>query len=292
MLRRWLREPLVHFSASGFLLFAGYAALNPGADLPANSRRIELSEGDLHQLTVAWVALGRPAPTPEQLRSLVDRRVREEILYREALALGLDRGDSIVRRRLAQKMEFLADDLSAVPEPTREELRTWFDTHSERFASDPRITFRHLYFSPDRRGPRARAAAAEALAQLAGGAAGPADPTAPADPFMFEDWYRDRTRERLAADFGTMFAQQLFELRTGSWQGPIESGYGWHLVWLESLTPARVPAFDAVEGDVHAEWLDDQRAAARERVFAAMRARYDVVLPALPTDAAPVTAAR
>ena len=165
-LRRWLGEPLVQFLLIGTVLFLGYRALYPSPEAGTPSTRIELTEDDLRQMSVAWLAQGRPAPTPEQMRSLVEMRVREEILYREALALGLDKGDTIVKRRLAQKMEFLFEDVSALREPTKEELRAWFEEHSGRFALPPRASFRHLYFSPDRRGARAREDAVRALDNL------------------------------------------------------------------------------------------------------------------------------
>ena len=164
--RRWLREPLLHFLLIGMALFLGYRALNPNPDAGAQSNRIELTENDLRQMSVAWLAQGRPAPTPEQMGHLVEQRVREEILYREALALGLDKGDTIVKRRLAQKMEFLAEDLSALREPTGSELKSWFQNNAERFALPPRISFRHLYFSPDRRGPQARTDSEQALGEI------------------------------------------------------------------------------------------------------------------------------
>jgi len=167
-LRRWLREPLLQFLLIGAVLFLGYRTLHPSPEAGSPSTRIELTEDDLRQMSVAWLAQGRPAPTPEQMRSLVDMRVREEILYREALGLGLDKGDTIVKRRLAQKMEFLFEDVSALREPTREELKAWFEKNSGRFALAPRASFRHLYFSPDRRGPRAREEAARALDKLRG----------------------------------------------------------------------------------------------------------------------------
>ena len=141
-------------------------------------------------MSMAWLAQGRPAPTPEQMRGLVEFRVREEILYREALALGLDKGDTIVKRRLAQKMEFLFEDVSALRQPTRDELKTWFEKNAERFALPARASFRHLYFSPDRRGPRAREDAARALDTLRGKPRRLPEGAALADPFMFQDHYR------------------------------------------------------------------------------------------------------
>jgi len=131
--RRWLREPLLHFLLAGLALFVGYRALNPAAVEQGNRSRIELTDDDLRQLEVGWMAQWRRPPTPEEMRRLVDSKVREEILYREALALGLDQDDTIVKRRMAQKMEFLAEDLAALRDPNREELRTWFEKNAPRF---------------------------------------------------------------------------------------------------------------------------------------------------------------
>jgi len=278
-LRRWLGEPLVQFLLIGAVFFLGYRALQPSPEAGALSTRIELTEDDLRQMSVAWLAQGRPSPTPEQMRSLVDMRVREEILYREALALGLDKEDTIVKRRLAQKMEFLFEDVSALREPTREELKAWFEKNSDRFALPPRVSFRHLYYSPDRRGARAREDAARGLDKLRGKPATAQEGAAIADPFMFQDYYGDRSFEEMAKLFGPRFAQALLRQQPGSWQGPIESGYGWHLVWVDSLTPARVPAFEEVETEAKTEWTADQRAETRRRAYEAMRARYEIVLP-------------
>jgi len=278
--RRWLGEPLVQFLLIGTVLFLGSRALHPSLQAGAPSTRIELTEDDLRQMSVAWLAQGRPVPTPEQMRSLVDMRIREEILYREALALGLDKGDTIVKRRLAQKMEFLAEDVAALRDPTTDELRAWFEKNVARFALPPRTSFRHLYFSPDRRGDRARDEAARALLKLAGKPGDWPGASALADRFMFQDHYGDRSFEQLANLFGPPFARAVLGLTPGSWQGPIESGYGWHLVWVDSLIPGRVPPFEEAESDVKAEWVAERRADAKRKAFDAMRARYEVVLPA------------
>lgn len=280
MIGRLLREPLLQFLLLGLLLFTGYHVLNrnSGQREPPGGR-IELTADDLRQIRIAWLAQGRPALTPEQMRNLVDARVREEILYREALALGLDKGDTIVKRRMAQKMEFLFEDVAALREPTADELKAWYEKNSQRLTLPARATFRHLYFSPDRRGPRAREDAAQGLAQVAGKPADSPEATALADRFMFQDYYADRSFDDVAKTFGPPFAQALFRITPGAWAGPIESGYGWHLVWVESLTPARVPSFDEVEADVRSGWIEDQRAEIRQRAFDAMRARYQVILP-------------
>ncbi len=280
-LRRVVHEPLVHFLLIGAALFAGYHLRQPESDSRDASTRIVVTADDLRQMSVARLAQGRPPPAPEQMRNLVDAWVRDEILFREALALGLDKDDTIVKRRMVQKMEFLAEDLSDLREPTRADLQAWFQRNAERFAHPARITFRHLYFSPDRRGgpAQARAAAEQTMARLARKSAEAADAATPVDPFMFQDHYPDRTPDQIARDFGPGFAGAVFQLAPGSWRGPIESGFGWHVIWVESVMPARVPAFEEVEPDVKSRWIEEQRAESKRRAFEAMRARYEVILP-------------
>jgi peptidyl-prolyl cis-trans isomerase C len=270
---------LVHFLLIGLALFVGYRVLNPAPEAGTRSNVIELTNDDLIQMSVSWLAQGRPAPTAEQMRSLVEAKVREEVLVREALTLGLDKDDTIIKRRLAQKMEFLAEDLSAVPEPTNAELEIWFKQNAGRFAFAPRVSFRHLYFSPDRRGAQAHDDAQHALTKLADASADAPTAAELADPFMFQDSYGDSSPDGLVRLFGLNFAQALFKLEAGSWQGPIESGYGWHLIFIDSITPRRVPAFEEVEVDVKSEWIEERRAAAKAKMYGSMRARYQVVLP-------------
>jgi hypothetical protein len=283
-LKRWLREPLLHFLLAGLALFATYRVVHPPAVEPGNRRRIELTDDDLRQLELGWIAQGRRPPTPEEMRWLVDSKVREEILYREALALGLDQDDTIVKRRMVQKMEFLAEDLATLREPSREELTAWFAQNAPRFTVAGRVSFRHLYFSFDKRGARAREAAAGARAQLADTPADAPAATTLADPFMFQDFYGDRSPEQVANVFGAKFTRLLFQLEPGSWQGPIESGFGWHLVWVEATTPARVPVFEEVEPEVKAAWVAEQRTAFKRQAFEAMKARYEIVLPQTPAQ--------
>lgn len=278
MFRGLLREPLIQFLLVGLALFAGWRLVAPaqaGRDAP---NRIVLTEDDLKQMTVAWMAQGMPPPTPQQLQTLVDKRVREEVLYREALALGLDKDDVIVRRQLARKMEFVAEDVSKLDEPTPQELRAWFDKNASRFALPARATFRHVYFSPDRRGANTRADAEAALARFAGQ---PIDVSAKAgDPFMFQSFYGDRSMDVVAKEFGPAFARALAATPTGAWAGPVQSGYGWHLVFIDAMTPQRVPDFEEIEPEVRNAWTEDHREKTRDKLYEAMRARYEVVLPA------------
>ena len=224
-------------------------------------------------------------PTPQELDKLVDADVKEEILYREGLALGLDRDDEIVRRRMAQKMQFLAEDVAAAHQPTDAELKAWFDQNAKLFEEPARVSFRHLYFSPDRRAANAEADAGKALTEVKGE---PQDVKfAGADPFMFQDFYRDKTAEYLDKEFGPLFTAAVEKLPAGSWQGPIQSGFGWHLVFVDTVIPARTPAFEEIEPDVKQAWLSDQKEKAVKRAYEDMRAKYTVLMPAPPPEGAP-----
>jgi peptidyl-prolyl cis-trans isomerase C len=282
MIGRWLREPLLHFLLLGVALFAVNGYVHRGSVGVESSKEIALTLDDLRQLDIYFESQWRRQPTPEEFGRLVENKVQEEVLYREALAMGLDKDDTIVRRRMAQKMQFLAEDVAAAHEPTTAELKTWYEKNSEKFALPSRATFRHLYFSFDRRGQRAHDDAVEALAKVAGQPEDSKLAASLADPFMFQDYYGDRASAELAKEFGPTFAQGLFQLKPGSWQGPIESGYGWHLVWIESITPGRIPAFEEVEPDVKTAWLADQKEQAWRKAYEAMRAKYTVLLPAPP----------
>lgn len=286
----FLREPLIHFLLLGGALFGVYALSADVRTGPAASKEIRLSLDEISQLTLLYQSQWRRLPTPQELQRLVENKLQQEILYREALAMGLDRDDEIVKRRMAQKMQFLAEDVAAAREPTTDELRGWFEKNSGKFAQPPRLSFRHLYFSPDRRGARARADAEQALAKLAGQPIDVKAANALADPFMFQEYYRDRAPEFLGKEMGPQFAVAVAKVTPGSWQGPIESGFGWHLAFVDTMIPGRVPAFEEVEADVRSSWLSEQKALAWEKAYQDMRAKYTVLLPAPPaSSAAPST---
>jgi peptidyl-prolyl cis-trans isomerase C len=285
-MKRLLREPLVHFLLIGAVLFGIYSITPSGPTTPVSSKEIRLTLDQVAQLVQVFRAQWRRDPTPEELGRLVGNDIQEEILYREALAMGLDKDDEIVKRRMAQKMQFLAEDVAAAHEPTTAGLKAWFERHSAMFALPPRLSFRHLYFSPDRRGTRAREDAEKALVKLAGQPEDAKIVGSLADPFMFQDYYRDRAPDYLGKEFGPQFALSVAKLVPGSWQGPIESGFGWHLVFVDTVIPGRVPAFEEIEHDVKTAWLSEQKARAWDKAYKEMRAKYTVLLPGPPESAA------
>jgi peptidyl-prolyl cis-trans isomerase C len=280
--KRWLREPLLHFLVIGLLLFGVYAYTNRGRIGIESPRQIVLSLDELRTMAAYFESQWNRPPTPQEFQAMVEDKIKEEVLYREGLAMGLDKDDTIVKRRMAQKMQFLAEDVGAAHEPSIPELKTWFEKNADKFALPSRYGFRHVYFSPDKRGTKAYNDAAQTLARIAGQ---PEDsPLIPsvADRFMFQDYYGDRTPSAIAKEFGPQFAVALEKLKPGSWQGPIESGYGWHLVFVDTVIPGRIPAFEEVQSEVKTAWLSEQKAQAWQKAYQTMRVKYTVLLPAPP----------
>jgi peptidyl-prolyl cis-trans isomerase C len=278
-MRRILREPLVHFLLLGALLFALDAALNrsdPGGEGggDAGATEIVVRSADLDRVRAAAAHEPGPSPTAAEL---VRRHVREEALYREALALGLDKGDPVVRRRLVDKMAFLSRQLAVPPEPPAAELRQWFEQHRDRYQQPARIWFRQLFFDERRRGSRALADANAALASLeTAGAEVP--PDGAGDQVVIPRALADRAEPEIATLLGASFASGLFAAPVGRWHGPLRSPLGLHLVRVSRREPARLPTLEEIREQVQADLLAQRLAgtdADRERELIA---RYKVTL--------------
>jgi peptidyl-prolyl cis-trans isomerase C len=250
VLTRFFGDSLVQFLLVGLALFLGYNFLHRGQSEVAPSHQIGLTLDELRTMDMSFQSQWHRQPSAEEFNGMVENQIQEEILYREGLAMGLDKDDTIVKRRMAQKMQFLAEDVAAAHEPSTEELKSWFAKNAEKFALPSRVTFRHLFFGFDKRGQNAEKDAAAALQKLADQPQNSPLAATVADTFMFEDYYADRTAEELAKEFGPTFALGVFKLKPQAWQGPVESGYGWHLVFVNSTIPGRIPAFEEVEPDV------------------------------------------
>jgi hypothetical protein len=265
-----LREPLLHFFVVGLLLFVAataWRARHDGHDIVITPARVA-------DLSAKYrLQFGAP-PNRAQLDSLIDGYIDEEVLYREGVALRLDRDDEIVRRRVAQKMQFL--QAAAPPaEPSQADLRAYFTARAAAYAAPPRFSFSHLYFSPAAgTQAAARARAAAALARLSAGA----DPGAVgADAFPDLNRYAAVGTAEVARVFGhSELADRLAQAPVGRWAGPYRSAYGWHLVRIESETPGRTPAFEEAADRVRADWFADAHANASARALAAARRRYRV----------------
>lgn len=277
-----MREPLLQFLAAGFGLFVIFDGLQGTADNP-HQQRIDVTADEVRHIEMAWLARWQRPLSDSQLQGLIDEYVKEEILYREALRLGLDKNDTIIRRRLAQKMDFLADDVAALRDPAPGVLEHWYANKREHYAPPLLVTFHHLFFASDKWGADAQRRARSAMAGLTGKTDGEGD------VFMFQKAYAEQSRDQVARVFGSMFATTLFQQASGRWVGPIESGYGWHLVWVDALARPPAPPFETVAQQVKSDWLSEQRAAAKRSSFDALKARYDIVVT-MPTATPEVAA--
>lgn len=271
-LSRWLKDPLFAFLLIGAGVFAVESAWR--AALRDAEYTIVVPPAESRRLAELWQAQTGRAPTPSELQGLLEEHVREEILVREAKRLRLDEGDAIVRRRLVQKLAFLADDLAIGEAVDEAELRRYFEDNRERFQTPAVVTFSHIYFSPGQRAD-ASADAQRALAALDADAWRSAG-----DPFMLGRTYAHASLERVRKDFGDEFAAAVASLPAeGAWRGPLRSVYGQHLVRVDANTPARSPDYAAAKQRVVAEFDAERRAAANREYFEELRARYTVETP-------------
>ena len=274
-LGRLVREPLVHFLVLGAGLFVLYALINPGA-ATQRTTRIEVGPDELAWITTTWSQQYRRPPSDTELRSLVDDYVHDEVLYREALAMGLDRDDIIVKRRLVQKLGFLTEDVATQQPATERELEQYFAANRERYRLPSRLTFTHIYFSTDRRGTAARADAERVLARLSHAGA-PARAPELGDRFMLQYDFAERSPDEIAQLFGGVFAESLFALpQVPGWQGPLTSSFGVHLVRVVARTPGRMPELAEVLTAVRQDLDLERRNEANARRYATLRGRYTV----------------
>jgi hypothetical protein len=274
--RRWLAEPLLHFVLIGAFIFLLYASYGRSVGDAGAGGEIVVTQGRIRSLVETFSRQWSRAPSDDELAGLVRDFVREEVLAREALALGLDRDDTIVRRRLAQKMEFVADT-EAPSDPTDDELRAFLDANPERFRIEPRISFSQVFLDRGRRRDALERDVATLLARL--NAAGEAaDIATLGDSRLLDARYDDVSTHDVAARFGGAFAEKLQDLPLARFVGPIESGYGAHLVRVERRTGGRVPAIDEVRDAVAREWKESKRRDAKDAYLQAMLARYRVTI--------------
>ena len=274
-MRQWLSEPLVHFLAIGSLLFGAYAWLHRGesgsSDNGAGPVRITATE--ISYLTQTWERLQQRKPTREELHALVAGYLKEELLGREARELGLDQNDPIIRRRLAQKVEFLVSDTAPFAAPTDDGLRRIYEANKESFRTPARISFIQVFFNPETR----RDAASDAKAALAALSIGAPIGTF-GDPFPIDAEVRDDILQTVAEQFGNEFAKAVFALQPAAWHGPIASSFGLHLVRVTEAKPARQLEFSEVEPQVRERWRDEHQHEANVQHYENLQKKYGVVV--------------
>ncbi len=273
---RLLHEPLLHFliGAAFFLLYGTFS--KPVSD--ETGKTIVVSAAEIEWMQTNWQKRwGRP-PTAEEFDGLIQQYIRETVLYREALALDLDKDDQVIRRRLGPKMEFIVKDLVALTPPTDEDLQTYFDAHRDRYQEPARYTFTQVFIDPDKRGDATLADAEAIKAQLIAQGDAIDDPGALGDDFMLQNYYPEKDPLEIQKLFGSGFAESLVALSPRQRHGPVLSGYGTHLVYVSHITDPPTPVLAKVHNQVVQEWTAEKGEALKEQFYANLRDSYTIVL--------------
>lgn len=273
-MRKWLKEPLLHFLLLGALLFFLYGWVARPA--PSERANISITPGRIEQMTVTFQRTHQRLPDPNELDELIEDAVREEVYYREALALGLDRDDTIVRRRLRQKLEFVTEEVA--PEPSDAELEAFLQKHSELFRTERSYALSQLYLDPERHGPRVDEDAKLWLAELVRRGGPSADPSGLGDPSLLPPRLERVGAGELSRLFGTQFERAAQTLPVGQWTGPVPSGVGAHLVLLRERNEERAPPLSDVREEVRRQWALGWRTEANARYYSELRQRYVVTV--------------
>ena len=267
-MRTVMREPLLHFLLAGaglFLLFNVVSEPEMSGD-----EQIIVTSGQIEHLATLFVKTRVRPPSDAELRGLIDNFILEEVLYREATAIGLDKDDTIIRRRLKQKMEFLVDDFSAA-EPTDEDLQQFLVADPDRFQTDARISFEHIYFIDS-----SLEVANAMLVALQKDEPVKTDNALASG--LLPAHFEDASASSITSQFGASFKDSLFALEPGQWTGPVESPFGLHLIRIEQIVEARVPALAEVRSVVQRDWLADRRNKARQVLFDELKAKYTITI--------------
>ena len=275
-IRRLWREPFVHFALLGVLLFGIDAYLQDRSGV-AGADEIVVTAGRINQLAAVFTKTWSRPPTPAELQGLVDDYVLAEAMYRQGVALGVDQDDTVIRRRVRQKMEFFIDSLANTATAPDEALDAWLKERPEAYLVPARFSFHQVYLNPDRHG-EALASTAEALLNDLRNAGPEANQGMLGDGTILPPTNIDYRTDVVVNSYGEAFANQLDGLPIGEWTGPIESTYGLHLVYMEAKTPSREPVLAEVRDAVERDWRQAQRVAAASRYYDQALENYDVTV--------------
>jgi parvulin-like peptidyl-prolyl isomerase len=266
-----LSNPLLQFFVAGAVIFALYAwrgeALEQGAQ-----DRIVITQAEQRNLASLFEKTWRRSPTEDERKGLFEERLQQELLYREALALGLDKDDVVIRRRLAQKIEFIVDDMAAGRSPTDEELGAFLKQNEERYATEPKVSFRQVYLSAERRGPALIEDANRILTELQTGA----DPLSFGDPTVLPQSMRASALSSVERVFGKEFSAALADAPIGSWIGPVQSTFGAHLVQLLERQAGQAATLDTARAQLERDWREAERQRAKDAYIKTLKDKYSI----------------
>ena len=274
-MKRVLHEPLAHFLLLGLLVFAGFKlASRNDAGEPG---KIVVTQAQVESLVNGFSRTWQRPPTTLELEGLIREYIREEVCTREALALGLDKDDTVIRRRLRQKLEFISDSVASQAEPTDEQLQKYLQAHPDGFRGERQFSFTQVYLDTQKHGENLTRDANQMLVELRLAGSKP-DVSKMGDSFLLEPNYEALPAGEVSKQFGEKFTARLAEVPVGEWSGPIESGYGVHLVLVTDRRGELVPALADVRDAVKRDWVNAQRSETNERFYQTLLKRYTVTI--------------
>ena len=279
-LARLLKEPVFHFFLLGTAVFLLYRSAVPDSWTAGEENLVYVSSDFVQALRDRYTERTGRIPGSDEERSLIEAFVHEEVLYREGVKLGLNRGDPIIRRRVVQKMELLFRDNGAVREPTNEELASYLEANIASFEKPARTSFTHIFFSRDKRGSRVLEDARQTLGRLRQGQEEVARAPERGDPFLMQYDFQRQSRADVSRIFGSAFAERLDSVEAGIWSGPVPSAFGLHLVRVHDREPAQLPQLNEVYGEVKQAWISERETAAERKVYDRLSDKYKVVVQA------------
>lgn len=272
-----LKEPLFHFFVLGVFVYVLYGLFS-SLDEEQTENTIIVTKGEIDWMKDTWTKRWNRPPTEKELEGLIDQHIEESIFYQEALKMGLDQNDVIIRRRLAQKLKFLQEDLLKPGEPSEEELKDYFRENISMYSSDELVTLTQIFYDPDKRGSTTLQDAENDKASLTRMDIDAVDPRAFGDYFMLQNYYPGRSQQDISKLFGSEFARNVMSLEPDTWHGPILSGYGTHLVYIQDRVESVEPKYEDVRDLVLEDWRVDQQEKMNQMFAEGVMARYTVII--------------
>jgi hypothetical protein len=270
-MKKLLKEPLFHFLLLGLGLFILFGWVSDRTD---SAETIVIDDYDMNNLIASWEMQWKRLPTHEELKSLVDQNIRQEVLYQEALKMNLDHNDQIIKRRLAQKMKFLSNDLATVKDPSGEELQAYLDENLEEYMLPAVYSLYQVSFSHDyHKNPKEKALIS--LEKLNG--LDPESAEKLGDPLPFEFLLDKVDVVQLDRIFGMNFTKGLEVQSLGTWSGPVRSGYGWHLVYITEKKPPEAPEFEMVKNALKRDFEYENQKKVNDQIFYELKKNYEVI---------------
>jgi hypothetical protein len=281
MIGRAFREPLIHFLVLAVLVFAAYHLLASSAG-GGKTDRIVVTSGKIEQIAARFAQVWQRPPSPQELKGLIDEQVKEEIYVREAVALGLDKDDTVIRRRLRQKMELLSDASTDALSPSDAELETYLKLHPETFAIDLAMSFQQVFLNPQQQGAGIDPTVATILDTLKSNPE--TDASTLGDASLLPAEMPITSLNSIGHMFGSEFADAIGKAKVGAWTGPIASGFGLHVIHVSERQEGRVPALSEVRDAVIREWTNDKRKELENDRLVALLKRYEVTVESVPAE--------